>query len=58
LIVAVDDLIADIVADFFEEAEELDLLLETVEEGHVLELGGGKSDGGLLLRRVRYRTDV
>ena len=41
LIVTVDDvLIVDVVANFFEEAEEPDLLLESVENRHVFRFGG------------------
>ena len=45
LVVAIDDiLIADIVANFSEEAVELDLLLERVEDGHVLRFRAGEGD--------------
>src|SRR5579859_2721688 len=51
LIVAVDDvLIADVVADFSEKAEEPDLLLECVKNGHVFRFRTGESDRALLLR--------
>src|SRR5579859_2145317 len=50
LIVAVNDiLIADVVSDFSEEAEEPDLLLECVEESHVFRFCAGESDRALLL---------
>ena len=50
LVIAVDDvLVVDIVADFSEEAEEPDLLLESVEESHVFGFGGGESNCRLLL---------
>ena len=43
LVVAVDDvLIADVVADFFEEAEEPDLLLERMKECHVFRFSRGE----------------
>src|SRR5271170_3222223 len=45
LVVAIDEiLIADIVADFSEEAEEPDLLLEGMEDGHVLGFHAGEGD--------------
>src|SRR5271170_4864299 len=45
LVVAIDEiLIADIVADFSKEAEEPDLLLEGMEDGHVLGFRAGEGD--------------
>ena len=56
LIVAIDEiLIADIVADFFEEAVEPDELLESVEESHVFRFCAGEGDRALLLRQIGDR---
>src|SRR5271170_1530752 len=45
LVVTIDDiLIADIVADFSEEAVEPDLLLDGVEYGHILRFHTGEGD--------------
>src|SRR5579859_6663358 len=50
LIVTVDGiLVADVVADFFEEAVKPDLLLECVEESHVFRFCAGEGDRRLLL---------
>src|SRR5579859_97558 len=50
LIVAVDSiLVADVVADFFEEAVKPDLLLECVEESHVFRFCAGEGNRHLLL---------
>ena len=53
LVIAVDDvLVVDIVADFSEEAEEPDLLLESVEESHIFRFCVGEGDCWLFLRRI------
>src|SRR5579859_6791305 len=50
LIVAIDDvLITNVVAGFFEKAEEPDLLLECVKKCHVFRFGAGEGDCCLLL---------
>src|SRR5579859_6704956 len=50
LIVTIDDvLIADLISDFSEEAEEPDLLLECMEESHVFRFWAGEGDHRLLL---------
>src|SRR5579859_491898 len=57
LIVTVDGiLVADVVADFFEEAVEPDEVLEGMKESHVFRFRAREGDRALLLRRVSDRS--